>query len=256
MESPLLQVADVRLAFGGLRALDGPSFTVADGEIVGLIGPNGAGKTSLFNCVSGLYRPQSGSIRVAGTEVVGLARHRVASLGVGRTFQNLGLFSTQTVLENVLAGAYHTTRGGYWATALALPRIARTEATVRRDALALLDALGLAGVATRIAGTLPFGTLKRVELARALLSSPRLLLVDEPANGLIHSEVAELGTTLRSLARERGTAILLVEHHMGLVMSTCDRVVVLDFGRLIAEGRPTDVARDPAVVAAYLGSAA
>ncbi|RLK46706.1 ABC transporter ATP-binding protein [Microbacterium telephonicum] len=256
MSSPLLQVADVRLAFGGLQALDGPSFTVGDGEIVGLIGPNGAGKTSLFNCVSGLYHPQSGSIRVDGTEVIGLPRHRVTSLGVGRTFQNLGLFASQTVLENVLAGAYHVTRGGYWATALALPRVARAEAVTRDDAQTLLDTLGLGDVAHRIAGTLPFGTLKRVELARALLSSPRLLLVDEPANGLIQSEVAELGATLRGLAAQRGTAILLVEHHMGLVMSTCDRVVVLDFGRRIAEGAPSDVARDPAVVAAYLGSAA
>ncbi|QKJ20721.1 ABC transporter ATP-binding protein [Microbacterium hominis] len=256
MTAPLLQVAEVRLAFGGLQALDGPSFTVDDGEIVGLIGPNGAGKTSLFNCVSGLYRPQSGSIRVGGAEVIGMPRHRVAGLGVGRTFQNLGLFSTQSVLENVLAGAHHTTRGGYWASALAVPGIARTEAAIRHDAAELLEALDLGDVAHRIAGTLPFGTLKRVELARALLASPRLLLVDEPANGLIHSEVAELGTTLRGLARERGTAILLVEHHMGLVMSTCDRVVVLNFGRLIASGKPADVARDPEVVAAYLGAAA
>lgn len=252
----LLDIADVRLSFGGLQALDGPSLQVADGEVVGLIGPNGAGKTSLFNCIGGLYRPQSGSIRVAGTEVTRLARHRIAGLGVGRTFQNLGLLASQTVLENVLAGAYHATRGGYWASALALPGLARTERRLRAQAVQLLADLDLEPIASRIVGTLPFGTLKRVELARALLSEPRLLLIDEPANGLIHGEVRELGATLRRLAAERGTAILLVEHHMGLVTSVCDRVVVLNFGRLIAEGDPHAVARDPDVVAAYLGSAA
>ena len=252
----LLEISDVRLSFGGLQALDGPSLTVADGEVVGLIGPNGAGKTSLFNCVSGLYRPQQGSIRVAGSEVTRLARHRIAALGVGRTFQNLGLFPPQTVLENVLAGAYHATRGGYWASALAVPSVARTETAMRERAMALLVDLGLGDVAHRVVGTLPFGTLKRVELARALVAEPRLLLVDEPANGLIHGEVLELGATLRRLAAERGTAILLVEHHMGLVRAVCDRVVVLNFGRVIATGAPAEIARDPQVVAAYLGSAA
>ncbi|WP_353813681.1 ABC transporter ATP-binding protein [Agromyces sp. SYSU T00266] len=252
----LLEVRDVRLSFGGLQALDGPSLTVDDGEVVGLIGPNGAGKTSLFNCISGLYRPQSGTIRVAGRDVTDLPRHRIAGLGVGRTFQNIGLLPSRTVLENVLAGAYHATRGGWWATALALPGIRRTEREYRSRALDLLAELDLAEVAGRVVGTLPFGTLKRIELGRALIGEPRLLLVDEPANGLVHGEVIELGATLRRLAAERGAAILLVEHHMGLVRSVCDRVVVLDFGRLIAEGDPRDVARDPQVVAAYLGSAA
>ncbi|MEG3616548.1 ABC transporter ATP-binding protein [Isoptericola haloaureus] len=252
----LLEVHDVHLSFGGLQALDGPSLTVADGEVVGLIGPNGAGKTSLFNCINGLYRPQSGSVRVLGREVAGLPRHRIAGLGVGRTFQNLGLLASQTVLENVLAGAYHATRGGWWATVLDLPDVRRTEDRLRARALELLTELDLADVAGRPVGTLPFGTLKRIELARALVGEPRLLLVDEPANGLVHSEVAELGATLRRLATDRGAAILLVEHHMGLVTSVCDRVVVLDFGRLIAEGDPREVARDPQVVAAYLGTAA
>lgn len=253
---PLLEVHQVRLSFGGLQALDGPSLTVAEGEVVGLIGPNGAGKTSLFNCISGLYRPQSGNIRVRGQEVVGLPRHRIAGLGVGRTFQNIGLLPSQTVLHNVMAGAYHATEGGWWATALALPRIGRTEDELRARALELLHELGLATVAGRVVGTLPFGTLKRIELARALIGSPRLLLVDEPANGLVHGEVQELGETLRRLAAERGASILLVEHHMGLVTSVCDRVAVLDFGRLIAQGDPHEVARDPDVIAAYLGRAA
>lgn len=252
----LLEVRDVRLSFGGLQALDGPSLDVADGEVVGLIGPNGAGKTSLFNCIGGLYRPQSGSIKVAGREVTGLPRHRIASLGVGRTFQNIGLLPSRTVLENVLAGGYHSTTGGWWATTLGLRRIGRSETELRARAIALLAELELSDVAGRMVGTLPFGTLKRIELARALLGEPRLLLVDEPANGLVHSEVLELGTTLRRLAAERGAAILLVEHHMGLVTSVCDRVAVLDFGRLIAQGDPHEVARDPQVVAAYLGSAA
>lgn len=254
--SALLEVQDVRLSFGGLQALDGPSLHVADGEIVGLIGPNGAGKTSLFNCISGLYRPQSGSIRVGGTEVTATPRYRIAGLGVSRTFQNLGLLPSQTVRENVLAGGYHPTRGGYWATALALPRVAAAERALGAEADALLEDLELAHLAHRVVAALPFGTLKRVELARALLSAPRLLLVDEPANGLIHSEVDELGSTLRRLTQERGTAILLVEHHMGLVTSVCDRVAVLNFGRLIAEGDPHSVARDPEVVSAYLGTAA
>lgn len=256
MPEPLLVASDVHLSFGGVQALDGPSLTVSDGEIHGLIGPNGAGKTSLFNCISGLYRPQSGSISVCGTEIVGLARHKVVRLGVGRTFQNVGLLASQSVLENVLAGTYHLTRAGYWATALALPSVARAERERRADALALLEDLGLSDVTHTPVAVLPFGTQKRVELARALAGDPRLILIDEPANGLVHSEVDELAQTLRTLARERGTAVLLVEHHMALVRAVCDRVTVLNFGRVIAEGTPTDVANDPDVVAAYLGSRA
>jgi branched-chain amino acid transport system ATP-binding protein len=250
---PVLTIDDVRLAFGGLQALDGPSLTVGPGEVVGLIGPNGAGKTSLFNCVSGLYRPQNGSIRVGGTEVIGMPRHRIIGLGVGRTFQNLGLLPSQTVRENVLAGTFHLTRAGYAETILGLPRAGREERRSAKAADDAIDALGLSSVASRAVGSLPFGTAKRVELARAIVGAPRLLLVDEPANGLVHAEVLELGSTLRSLARERGAAVLLVEHHMALVMSTCDRVVAMSFGRVIAEGSPRAVAEHPDVVTAYLG---
>ncbi|GLI28248.1 ABC transporter ATP-binding protein [Agromyces rhizosphaerae] len=253
---PLLEVDDIHLSFGGVRALDGPGLTVAPGEIVGLIGPNGAGKTSLFNCISGLYAPDSGSIRFAGEELVGMPRHRIARLGIGRTFQNLGLIPRLPVLHNVLAGTYRTTRGGFWATALALPQVARDEERATSDALKLLHSLDLLDVALEPVGTLPFGTQKRVELARALIGEPRLLLVDEPANGLVHSEVMELADTIRRLAGERNMAVLVVEHHMGLVRSICDRVVVLDFGKLLAEGRPREVANDPRVVEAYLGTAA
>lgn len=250
---PVLAIAEVRLAFGGVQALDGPSLTVGRGEVVGLIGPNGAGKTSLFNCVSGLYRPQSGSIRVGGTEVIGLPRHRIVGLGVGRTFQNLGLLPSQSVRENVMAGTFHLTRTGYAGTVLAVPRAGREERRSAAAADEVIDALGLGAVASQPVAALPFGTAKRVELARALVGAPRLLLVDEPANGLVHSEVAELGATVRALARDRGAAVLLVEHHMAMVMSTCDRVVAMSFGRVIAHGVPHVVAEHPEVVAAYLG---
>ncbi|MDQ6526915.1 ABC transporter ATP-binding protein [Nocardioides sp. LHD-245] len=248
-----LVVKKISLRFGGIVALDGPSFEIAPGEICGLIGPNGAGKTTLFNCVSGLYRPDAGSIMLGETDILALRPDQVAGAGIARTFQNLGLLPTQTVLDNVIAGASHRARTGMMAAALGLPSVAREERRERERARAVLDRLGLSGYESHLASGLPLGTLKRVELARALMLEPRLLMLDEPANGLIHEEVEELGALVRELRRELGFSVLLVEHHMGMVMSVCDHLVVLNLGVKIADGPPEQVRRDGAVVEAYLG---
>jgi branched-chain amino acid transport system ATP-binding protein len=253
---PLIEVQGISVRFGGVVALDQVSFEVAPGQICGLIGPNGAGKTTLFNCLSRLYACHTGEIRIAGEPLGALPQHRMAGLGIGRTFQNLALFRSLTVRQNILVGTTCRQRTGFLAHALRLPAVAREESEHGRQVDELIELLQLADVQHSPVGALPFGTQKRVELARALAAAPRVLLLDEPACGLNHHEVEQLGMLIRDLRQRFSLTVLLVEHHMGLVMALSDKLVALNFGRVIAEGTPAEVRRNPELIKAYLGEPA
>ncbi|WP_219418597.1 ABC transporter ATP-binding protein [Pseudonocardia nigra] len=253
-QNAVFAVAGIGVRFGGLVALDDVSLSVAPGQVHGVIGPNGAGKTTLFNVCCGFIKPDSGSVHRNGKPVQDLRPHRLAGMGIARTLQGVGLFRGLSVVENVMIGADKHRRAGFLSTLLAVRGADRDEQALRDRAMAALTELGADAYADRLPGSLPYPVQKRVALARALASEPDLLLLDEPASGLGADEMDELGELIRRLTARM--SVVLVEHHMDLVMSVCDRITVLDFGKVVAAGSPDEVRDDPAVIDAYLGEEA
>jgi branched-chain amino acid transport system ATP-binding protein len=260
----VLEVRDVTVRFGGLTALDAVSLAVPPGQVVGVIGPNGAGKTTLLNVLCGFIRPDHGEVLIGGTPRRGMRPHHLAALGVARTLQGVGLFSGLTALENVMVGATPQATAGFWSSLLSVPRAGKDERRLVTLAREALDRVGAGAIADARPGELSYGMRKRIALARALAGKPRLLLLDEPASGLDETELDELGQLIRELATDdpdrtdgttgTSTSLVVVEHHMDLMMSVCDTITVLDFGKVIADGTPEQVQADPAVTAAYLGT--
>jgi len=253
MSAALLQLKDVGIRFGGLQAVADLSFTVENGQVMGLIGPNGAGKTTAFNLITGVYKPSSGKIFLEGQDITGWAPHRIARAGIFRTFQTIRLFYGQSVLANVLAGLHLQTHQAWWQGLLSTPAQRREEKDLRGRTMTLLERLDLAHLAQEDVASLPYGVQRRVELARALIARPRLLILDEPAAGLNDQESEGLNQTILSM-RDEGISILLVEHDMNVVMNVTDRIVCINFGRKIAEGTPQEIRANPEVIEAYLGN--
>ncbi|HTU74313.1 MAG TPA: ABC transporter ATP-binding protein [Trebonia sp.] len=248
----VLEVSEVTVRFGGLTALSAVSLSVAPSQVIGVIGPNGAGKTTLLNVLCGFTRPDEGRVLIDGRPQHRLRPHQLAGLGIARTLQGVGLFGRLSAIENVMTGANCRAAAGFWPALLGLPRSARDERRLRLEAAQALARVGAADVADARPGELPYGTRKRIALARALAARPKLLLLDEPASGLAEDELGQLGELIRELSAEM--SLVIVEHHMDLMMSVCDSLVVLDFGKVIARGSPREIQADPAVTAAYLGA--